>query len=114
MNIENFTPVITSSVGGFFIEADWLFLENNLYGGHKDGHLIEGGYYSFYNKLEKLNLAIDTFNQSIDTFSQTLIFEYRRSIKEKEMRFWHKTGQDYKDALLFLNDLIMQDLLIFS
>ena len=45
------------------LDTDWLFVENNLYGGHVGEHSVTGGYYSFYNKLERLNLAIETFNR---------------------------------------------------
>jgi hypothetical protein len=52
------------------LDSEWLFLQNNLCGGHIDENSDVEGDYSFYNKLERLNLAIDTFNRSIDTFNQ--------------------------------------------
>jgi hypothetical protein len=63
------------------LDTEWLFLENDLYGGHMSEHSFVGGYYSVYNKLERLNLAIDTFNRSIDTFNQEFIFQKREEIK---------------------------------
>jgi Putative DNA-binding domain len=88
------------------LDTDWLLLQNNLYGAHIDEYSDVGGYYSFYNKLERLNLAIDTFNRSIDTFNQEFIFQKREEIKRNNMRFWHPSGVDSKKAILFLERII--------
>ena len=99
-------PLNLEFIQNAVLDTDWLFVENNLYGGHVGEHSVTGGYYSFYNKLERLNLAIETFNRATDTFNQHLILENRENIKKTNMRFWHRTGQDMKEALLFIEDII--------
>jgi hypothetical protein len=51
-------------------------------------------------------LAIEIFNRSINTFNQEFIFQKREEIKRSSMRFWHPSGDDVKEAKLFLEQII--------
>jgi hypothetical protein len=104
-SLSKIKPLILNFFQNAVLEADWLFLENNLYGGHTHDNAIVGGYYSFYNKLERLNLAIDTYNQPINPFSIEYFLQNREDIKN-QLKFWHPSGQDAKDAILFLNNIV--------
>lgn len=65
------------------LDTEWLFLQTNLYGAHINENSNVEGYYSFYNKLERLNLAIDKFSQSIDPFNTEFFLKQREEIKNK-------------------------------
>jgi hypothetical protein len=88
------------------LDTEWLFLENDLHGEQIGEYSEIEGYLSWYNKLERLNLAIDKFNRSIDTFNQEIILQGRAEIKQNEMGFWYESGAYSKSAILFLHRII--------
>jgi hypothetical protein len=51
-------------------------------------------------------LAIDKFSQSIDPFNTEFFLKQREEIKNKEMRFWHPSGNYAKEAISFLERII--------
>jgi len=70
--INSIKPLNLNFFQNAVLDTDWMFVEDNLYGGHINENSVVGGYYMFYNKLERLNLAIDGFNQPIDPFNRVL------------------------------------------
>jgi len=90
------------------LDTDWLFMENNLLGGHIDKNTEIGGYYMFHDKLERLNLAINSYNQPINPFNRQYFLDNKKLLKESQLglRFWHPGGQKSEESIAFLKDLI--------
>jgi hypothetical protein len=99
-------PLNLNFIQNSVLDTEWLFLKNDLHGRHINENSIAEGYYSFYNKLERLNLAINTFNQPINPFNQEFFFILREKIKNKEMKFWNPSEDNAKKAILFLEHII--------
>jgi hypothetical protein len=66
------------------LDTEWLFLKNNLYGEHINENSNVEGHYSFYDKLERLNLAINIFNQPINPFSIQFFINQREEIRDTD------------------------------
>ena len=88
------------------LNAEWFFLKNDLFGGHINENSNVEGYYSFYDKLERLNLAINTFNQAIDPFNIEFFLKQRHDIKNDKMKYWNPLGSDTTNAISFLDHII--------
>jgi hypothetical protein len=88
------------------LDTEWFFLKNDLYGGHISENVNVKGYYCFYNELERLNLAINTFNQPINPFNQQFFWDQRAKIKINDLAYWSPSGNDAKRAISFLERII--------
>jgi hypothetical protein len=92
------------------LDTDWLFIESNMLGGHIGKGTEVGGYYMFHDKLERLNLAINSYNQPVNPFNRQYFLDNRKHLKESQLglRFWHPGGDRAKEAIAFLEGIIVK------
>jgi hypothetical protein len=94
---DTIIPINLDLFRSIIISTDWFFLENNLYGGHKDNFIDSGLYYNL-NKIERLNLYIENYNNH-------LRLQNRREIKNI-VRLWKHNGSELNQVISFFNLLI--------
>lgn len=91
---DRIIPINLDLFKSIIISTDWFFLENKLYGGHIDKSIESGLYYNL-NKIERLNLYIDNYNQDA-------LIKNREKIKEI-IRFWKPQGSELKQVTGFFS-----------
>jgi hypothetical protein len=82
------------------LSSERFLAQNDLLGGHHNIHSLTGGFYSFTHDIERLNLLVNTYNLSPGVDGKIII--------KNRMQFWEPERQDYKQAVGFLNKIIIK------
>jgi hypothetical protein len=81
--------------------SPYRFLEENgLLGGHDNIDSFTGGFYSFMQDIQRLNSFMDWYNPGNNA--------HRKHVKEKKLIYWEPTGNDYNNAVGFLDKIIIK------
>jgi hypothetical protein len=88
----------TSYFSSAALSAYRFLEENGLLGGHDKIDSFTGGFYSFMQDIQRLNSFMDWYNQGNNA--------HRKHMMMKKLQFWEPRGNDYKNAVGFLDKII--------